>query len=64
MLYCVVFREVKEENEKTYMIVTLPNGDEVMGRGPNKKVAKKSAAKRALVCLKAAQKKHEMEIDS
>lgn len=38
----------------------LPNGTKVLGVGPNKKVAKRSAAKRALVDLK---NQNPMEVD-
>lgn len=44
-----------DKGEKTYILVKLPNGKEVEGVGSNKKVAKRSAAKRALAELRKEQ---------
>ncbi|KAF8797027.1 Endoribonuclease Dicer like protein [Argiope bruennichi] len=47
-----VFGEPVVKNNATYIEVTLPDGRKYQGVGPNKKVAKRSAAKRALADLK------------
>ncbi|KAG8181475.1 hypothetical protein JTE90_016563 [Oedothorax gibbosus] len=41
-----------KDDQKTYIEVTLEDNTKVQGVGPNKKIAKKSAAKRALAVLK------------
>ncbi|GIY26931.1 endoribonuclease Dicer [Caerostris extrusa] len=41
-----------KRKDKTYIEVVLPDGRTFQGVGPNKKVAKRSAAKRALAELK------------
>ncbi|GFR13484.1 endoribonuclease Dicer [Trichonephila clavata] len=51
-----LFGESVIKNDKTYIEVTLPNGKRFQGVGPNKKVAKKSAAKRVLAYLKSSER--------
>ncbi|XP_055947706.1 endoribonuclease Dicer-like [Argiope bruennichi] len=47
-----IFGEPVLRNKNTYIEVTLPDGRKYQGVGPNKKIAEKSAAKRALADLK------------
>ncbi|GBN04632.1 Endoribonuclease Dicer [Araneus ventricosus] len=47
-----IFGEPVLKNKITYIEVTLPDGRKYQGVGPSKKIAKKSAAKRALADLK------------
>lgn len=47
-----IFGEPVFKNDQTYIEVVLPDGRKWQGVGPNKKVAKRSAAKRALADLK------------
>lgn len=51
-IFFYIFRKISTRGDKTYIIVQLPNGKEIEGVGPNKKVAKRSAAKRALAELR------------
>ncbi|CAL1295864.1 unnamed protein product [Larinioides sclopetarius] len=48
-----IFQKPVHTNNKTYIEVILPDGRKYQGVGPNKKVAKRSAAKRALADLKS-----------
>uniref|UniRef100_A0A061QLI9 Putative dicer-2 n=1 Tax=Cupiennius salei TaxID=6928 RepID=A0A061QLI9_CUPSA len=59
-----VFKEYEQKGDRSYVKVILPNGKVIVGTGPNKKVCKRSAAKRALAELRKDKEKEVLLITS